>query len=69
MIDDKNGERDSARALETARPSDMAGGDAGRPSSPDQAGGKYAGEPGPAGITGENHMDPLIVDEEADLVG
>jgi hypothetical protein len=56
----------STRAAETGRPSDMAGGHAGMPVSGQEAGGKYAGEPGPAGLRGENHMDPLKVDENAD---
>jgi hypothetical protein len=56
----------STRAEETGRPSDMARGNAGVPTSGQQAGGKYAGEPGPAGMRGENHMDPLKVDENAD---
>ena len=65
MKKDATGNR-STRAAETGRPSDMAGGDAGRTSSLQAAGGKYAGEPGPAGTKGENHMDPLIEDEDAD---
>lgn len=56
----------STRAAESVRPSDMAGGNAGRPTSPAAAGTDYAGEPGPAGIKGENHMDPVRVDENAD---
>jgi hypothetical protein len=55
----KGGDSQSARAAETGRPSDMAGGDASRPSGPDQAGGRHAGEPGPAGTRGENHMDEV----------
>lgn len=60
------GQGASTRAAETVRPSDMAGGNAGAPVSPAASGGKYAGEPGPAGIRGENHQDPLRVDENAD---
>ena len=56
----------STRAAESVRPSDMAGGNAGVPVSPAAAGTSYAGEPGPAGIRGENHMDPVRVDENAD---
>lgn len=56
----------STRAAESVRPSDMAGGNAGQPTGPQAQGGQYAGEPGPAGIRGENHMDPLKVDETAD---
>ena len=55
----KGGDASSDRAAETGRPSDMAGGNASQPSSPDQAGGRYAGEPGPAGTRGENHMDEV----------
>lgn len=63
------GEGASSRAAETARPSDMAGGDAGRPSGPDASDGKYAGEPGPAAFRGENHMDPLREDKDAGQAG
>lgn len=63
------GNEASLRSAETARPSHMAGGDAGTPSAPAQSGGKYAGEPGPAGVRGENHMDPLRVDEDAEPDG
>lgn len=56
----------STRAAESVRPSDMAGGNAGAPASPAAAGTDYAGEPGPAGIRGENHMDPVKIDEKTD---
>ena len=59
MKQDENAEVDSKRAAETGRPSDMPGGDAGEPSSLDHTTGQYAGEPGPAGMRGENHMDPV----------
>ena len=62
----QSGSAGSTRAGETGRPSDMAGGNAGARTSGQEAGGKYAGEPGPAGMRGENHMDPLKVDEDAD---
>ena len=47
-------------------PSDMPGGNSGEPGSQSSAGSRYAGAPGPAGARGENHMDPLRVDEDAD---
>ena len=63
---DQRGTGASTRAGETGRPSDMAGGNAGVPTSGQESGGRYAGEPGPAGVRGENHMDPVKVDEDAD---
>jgi hypothetical protein len=62
----RQGQRTTAnRPEEAGRPSDLAGG-GGAPSSPAQAGTDYAGEPGPAGMRGENHMDPVKIDESAD---
>jgi hypothetical protein len=49
-----------------AQPSDMPGGNSDQAVSPSASGSKYAGEPGPAGVRGENHMDPLKVDNDAD---
>jgi hypothetical protein len=55
----KGGDVRSDRAAETGHPSDMAGGDASQPSGLDQAGGRYAGKPGPAGTRGKNHIDEV----------
>jgi hypothetical protein len=44
----------------------MPGGASDQAVSPSVSGSKYAGEPGPAGVRGENHMDPLKVDKDAD---
>ena len=55
-----------AKNPQRGHPSDMPGGNSAQPGSQSVAGTKYAGEPGPAGTRGENHMDPLRVDEDAD---
>ena len=55
-----------AKNPERGHPSDMPGGDPATPGSQASAGTKYAGEPGPAGTRGENHMDPLRVVKDAD---
>jgi hypothetical protein len=49
-----------------ARASDLPGGRSDPQGSQSESGTKYAGEPGPAGVRGENHMDPVRVDEKAD---
>jgi hypothetical protein len=65
--EDEKSERTSGNRKPSApRPSDMPGGGSDRPGSQSEGGTKYAGEPGPAGVRGENHMDSVRVNEEAD---
>jgi hypothetical protein len=70
MTQNKPGERGRAPRgssdVPAAQPSDRPGGNSDQAVSPSASGSKYAGEPGPAGVRGENHMDPLKVDKDAD---
>ena len=64
--DGRHSDRDALENPERGHPSDMPGGNSAVRTSESAAGTRYAGEPGPAEVRGENHMDPLRVDEDAD---
>ena len=65
-IKDDDPETRGSKETSRGHPSDMPGGNSAQPGSQTEAGTRYAGEPGPASARGENHMDPLRVDEDAD---